>query len=155
MLFRSEGNGENGESEQMLRSALWWGECPREPVAHETHEMTRKGIPAFVCSVCLVGHPGDSVRQSGVGRVCICFNGKTPGLRHRGFGQSALNMLCERCHEREATVHLTKIMGPEMTKRNLCKPCVAESMPELANDLPGWHWLDPTATDTSKTPGSD
>jgi hypothetical protein len=34
-------------------------------------------------------------------------------------------MLCERCHEREATVHLTRCNGDtgEMTKHDLCEPC--------------------------------
>ena len=35
-------------------------------------------------------------------------------------------MLCNECNEREATVHLTQIMGDKMTKRDLCEACGKE-----------------------------
>ena len=40
-------------------------------------------------------------------------------------------MICERCHEREATVHITEICDPEMKKINLCEPCCQETQPGL------------------------
>ena len=35
-------------------------------------------------------------------------------------------MLCQQCHEREATVHLTQIVGDKMTRRDLCEVCGKE-----------------------------
>jgi uncharacterized repeat protein (TIGR04138 family) len=35
-------------------------------------------------------------------------------------------MLCNQCKEREATIHLTQIMGDKMTKRDLCEVCGKE-----------------------------
>ncbi len=35
-------------------------------------------------------------------------------------------MLCQECNERQATVHLTQIMGDKMTKRDLCEVCGKE-----------------------------
>lgn len=32
-------------------------------------------------------------------------------------------MLCAKCHEREATVHFTKIDGDKVTKRDFCEEC--------------------------------
>lgn len=32
-------------------------------------------------------------------------------------------MLCQKCHERDATVHLTQVVGDRMTKRDLCEVC--------------------------------
>ena len=32
-------------------------------------------------------------------------------------------MLCQRCHKREATVHITEIAGEVMAKRDLCTEC--------------------------------
>jgi uncharacterized repeat protein (TIGR04138 family) len=40
-------------------------------------------------------------------------------------------MLCNECNEREATIHLTQIMGDQMAKRDLCVVC-------------GKEYLDPT-----------
>jgi protein-arginine kinase activator protein McsA len=38
-------------------------------------------------------------------------------------------MLCERCHEREALVHVTSINGDsgEMTKHNYCEACATDA----------------------------
>ena len=35
-------------------------------------------------------------------------------------------MLCQQCHEREATIHLTQIVGEQMTRRDLCAVCGKE-----------------------------
>ncbi|MGH7992352.1 MAG: Minf_1886 family protein [Limisphaerales bacterium] len=35
-------------------------------------------------------------------------------------------MLCQQCHERNATVHLTTVMGGKMIKRDLCEVCGKE-----------------------------
>ena len=35
-------------------------------------------------------------------------------------------MLCQQCHEREATIHLTQIVGDKMTRRDLCEVCGKE-----------------------------
>ena len=32
-------------------------------------------------------------------------------------------MLCNECNTREATIHLTQIVGETMTKRDLCEVC--------------------------------
>lgn len=32
-------------------------------------------------------------------------------------------MLCQKCNERQATVHLTQIVGDKMTRRDLCEVC--------------------------------
>ena len=38
-------------------------------------------------------------------------------------------MLCERCHEREATVHVTNIFGEtgETKKQEFCEACATDS----------------------------
>ena len=36
-------------------------------------------------------------------------------------------MQCELCKEREATVHLTQVVGSEVKKVNLCEACAAKS----------------------------
>ena len=36
-------------------------------------------------------------------------------------------MLCEHCHEREATVHYTKVINDEKTEYHLCEQCARES----------------------------
>lgn len=35
-------------------------------------------------------------------------------------------MLCDRCHGREATVHMTQIINGHRTERHLCADCAAE-----------------------------
>ena len=35
-------------------------------------------------------------------------------------------MLCAKCQKREATIHLTQIVGEKMTKRDLCEVCGKE-----------------------------
>ena len=32
-------------------------------------------------------------------------------------------MLCEKCHQREATVHLTFMFGGKMLKKDFCETC--------------------------------
>ena len=36
-------------------------------------------------------------------------------------------MLCEKCNEREATVHLTQVIEGSVQKLHLCEECAAES----------------------------
>ena len=36
-------------------------------------------------------------------------------------------MICESCHEREATVHLTQVIDGEVKKVHLCEECAAKS----------------------------
>ncbi len=38
-------------------------------------------------------------------------------------------MLCESCHQREATCHITSIVGDLMQKRDLCQECYAAVSP--------------------------
>jgi protein arginine kinase activator len=40
-------------------------------------------------------------------------------------------MLCERCQERPATVHLTKVVNFEKTELHLCEKCAKEAGSEL------------------------
>ena len=42
-------------------------------------------------------------------------------------------MLCETCHQREATVHTSTIAGDEITKVNLCVECSEEANPGLVS----------------------
>lgn len=54
-----------------------------------------------------------------------------------GYVPSALAhkvMLCERCHEREATVHLTSVMGDEVTKTDFCEECFRSVGSHEANE---------------------
>lgn len=39
-------------------------------------------------------------------------------------------MLCVKCHEREATVHLTVIDGDKVTKRDFCEECAGPYIPD-------------------------
>ncbi len=39
-------------------------------------------------------------------------------------------MLCESCHQREATCHVTCIIGDVMQKRDLCPECFGASSPD-------------------------
>lgn len=32
-------------------------------------------------------------------------------------------MLCEKCHQREANVHITQIVGESMNQLNFCEEC--------------------------------
>jgi protein-arginine kinase activator protein McsA len=53
-------------------------------------------------------------------------------------------MLCERCHEREAKVHVRVVIGAEMTKHDFCEACAVH--PEGGNIstavLQGWKSYD-------------
>ncbi len=40
-------------------------------------------------------------------------------------------MFCQRCHERPATVHLTKVINYEKTELHLCEICAKEAGSEL------------------------
>jgi protein-arginine kinase activator protein McsA len=44
-------------------------------------------------------------------------------------------MLCEICHEREATVHNTEIAGDVQKTRDLCEQCFQATEPARAGDL--------------------
>lgn len=60
-----------------------------------------------------------------------------------------LKMLCNECNTREATIHLTQIVGETMTKRDLCEVCgksIAD-MVKQGDALP----LEAIATDTTET----
>lgn len=60
-----------------------------------------------------------------------------------------LKMLCNECNTREATIHLTQIVGETMTKRDLCEVCgkgIAD-MVKHGDGLP----LEAIATDTTET----
>src|SRR5215831_103578 len=35
-------------------------------------------------------------------------------------------MICQECNERQATIHLTYVMGDKMMKRDLCEVCGKE-----------------------------
>lgn len=47
-------------------------------------------------------------------------------------------MLCNLCNEREATIHITQIVGDKMTKRDLCEVCGKEvaDMAERGDYIP-------------------
>jgi protein-arginine kinase activator protein McsA len=50
-------------------------------------------------------------------------------------------MLCEECHRREATVHITTIAGDDLTKVHLCAKCSEGAAPDLAAVLQaGCHY---------------
>jgi hypothetical protein len=40
-------------------------------------------------------------------------------------------MICERCHAREATVHLTEVTGQDLRKIDLCESCCQDTRPGL------------------------
>ena len=40
-------------------------------------------------------------------------------------------MICERCEEREATVHVTMLAGKAVRKVDFCEPCCREAWPAL------------------------
>jgi protein-arginine kinase activator protein McsA len=42
-------------------------------------------------------------------------------------------MLCEKCHQREATVHTTTIVGDDVTTVNRCAECSEGAAPDLAS----------------------
>jgi len=48
-------------------------------------------------------------------------------------------MLCNECNEREATIHLTQIMGDKMAKRDLCEVCGREFL-EPGKSIPWNQW---------------
>ena len=45
-------------------------------------------------------------------------------------------MICGRCQKQEARVHVTEIVGSEMTKLHLCEVCFRETHPEPPPPLP-------------------
>ena len=49
-------------------------------------------------------------------------------------------MLCERCHERKAIVHVTRIIAPlgEMTKHDFCESCFRETDTQQGVATAGW-----------------
>ncbi len=55
--------------------------------------------------------------------------------------QKITTMLCEKCHQREATVHTTTIVGDDATTVNLCAGCSEGVAPDLASALQaGCHY---------------
>jgi len=58
-------------------------------------------------------------------------------------------MLCERCHEREAIVHVTKVIAPsgEMAKHNFCESCDREIDTDQPVEHDGWTNYDPPRPD--------
>ncbi len=57
-------------------------------------------------------------------------------------------MLCEQCHNTEATVHITEVVAGQMTKRNLCEACwnETESSEKWKGKTGGWTSYDPGKT---------
>ncbi len=49
-------------------------------------------------------------------------------------------MLCERCHEREAIIHITAVRDGQMKKENLCAGCEEEHLKHLLKDIPTAGW---------------
>jgi protein-arginine kinase activator protein McsA len=43
-------------------------------------------------------------------------------------------MICDVCHEREATVHTTHVTDDVLTKQDLCSECFELGMPSQANE---------------------
>ena len=41
-------------------------------------------------------------------------------------------MLCQICHEREASVHLTQDAGADTVRVDLCERCFRTTLPEVA-----------------------
>ena len=35
-------------------------------------------------------------------------------------------MICERCHKKEATVHITEVLNGNRTEKHLCQDCAAQ-----------------------------
>lgn len=54
-------------------------------------------------------------------------------------------MLCEKCQEREATVHMTRIINGVMTNSNLCTECTEAS--PAAHDREAAAWMRELATE--------
>ncbi len=55
--------------------------------------------------------------------------------------QKGVLMVCEKCRQREATVHITTITGGSTTTVNLCPQCSGQPTPELASLLQnGCHY---------------
>lgn len=44
-------------------------------------------------------------------------------------------MLCQICHEREASVHFSQDVGTHTTKVDLCELCFRTTLPEVAEDF--------------------
>jgi protein-arginine kinase activator protein McsA len=52
-------------------------------------------------------------------------------------------MLCDKCHEREATVHATTVVGEKATTENLCAQCSESDGTDVASLLEaGCHYCD-------------
>jgi hypothetical protein len=51
-------------------------------------------------------------------------------------------MLCHKCHQREATVHLTFISGEKMQKKDLCEVCAPtkEQIKQDPSTVLGAYW---------------
>ena len=55
-------------------------------------------------------------------------------------------MFCERCHKREAIVHVTRVDAPsgKMTKHDFCEECFRETDSGTGDATAGWTSYDPT-----------
>ena len=51
-------------------------------------------------------------------------------------------MLCEECHMRPATVHITKIVNNEKTEMHLCEECAKEKHLSLSSSIGGFGFED-------------
>jgi hypothetical protein len=52
----------------------------------------------------------------------------------RSFGTRIYSdtvMICQQCHEREATVHITELTDQAERRTDLCEACCRESRPEV------------------------
>ena len=58
-------------------------------------------------------------------------------------------MLCEQCHEREATVHVTMIVAPSgtMTKHDYCESCFRQNDTHAKAATAGWTDDSPTISE--------
>jgi protein-arginine kinase activator protein McsA len=63
-------------------------------------------------------------------------------------------MVCEQCHEREATVHVTKEVAPSgtMTKHDYCESCFSQTDMHAKAATAGWTSYSPPQSKESDEP---
>jgi len=49
-------------------------------------------------------------------------------------------MLCEKCHKREAIVHITGVIDGQAKTQNLCAPCSEEISKDSPKDIRTSGW---------------
>jgi len=61
-------------------------------------------------------------------------------------------MLCEKCHQQEANVHVTLVDAPygDVTKHDYCESCYREQELQTAIQSAGWTSYVPLRTDEGK-----